>query len=55
MSENENEDTTCVLMVGNLNTGWTAIGPFDDFDSASEYDEENFGGGNWIMSLVEPK
>jgi hypothetical protein len=46
----------CVLVIGNLAEGFRFIGPFADFDEASEYSLQ-FGNGSWdwIATIESPE
>lgn len=44
-----------VIIRGNFSDGYTVVGPFDSFESASEYDYRHGGGGNWIASTEKPE
>lgn len=45
----------CIAMMGNLNDGFTPVGPFQDFDAAAEWSEQHLGGQGWIMEMVSPE
>lgn len=49
-------DEPCILVIGNLADGFRFIGPFADFDEASEY-SNRFGNGSqdWIATLESPE
>ena len=48
-----------VVVTGNLSEGFRVFGPFKDFESASEWEEDNPLGlawsQAWIMTLEQPK
>jgi hypothetical protein len=44
-----------LIAKGNLADGWEFIGPFDDFDEASEYADKHFPNDmTWIATLKNP-
>lgn len=47
----KNELQGYIVMAGNLNEGFCAYGPYEDFDEAAEASE---GAEVWIMSLGTP-
>jgi len=43
----------CILVIGNLNDGFTFVGPFDSFDDADEY-ARNVNSMTWVATLDQP-
>ena len=50
------KDEQHIVMVGNLEEGWNAYGPFDSFDDAVQWaDVENRDHAFWVMKLIRPE
>ncbi len=46
------KDERCVVLVGNLSDGFHVVGPFEDFDDATEWARDP---DTWIMTLESPE
>jgi len=44
----------CIILQGNINDGYEAIGPFNGFDAAADYAEALLPLSTWIMLIEEP-
>ena len=44
-----------VILAGNPIEGFEVIGPFIDWDTATEYAVNNIITDSWLMSLQEPR
>jgi hypothetical protein len=42
----------CIIVLGNVSEGFEFIGPFNDFDSASQYDHDHNEGYGWVATLL---
>ena len=48
----------CIIIFGNLSTGYEFVGPFNSFDEADDYASTyggEYGWGEWITTLLQPK
>ena len=43
-----------IICKGNPTEGYDFVGPFENFDEASEYDSRVHGGCNWVTTLTLP-
>jgi len=51
-------DKPHIVLIGNISDGYTAVGPFENFDDGADWadqDEEAVIKGSWIISLQPPK
>ena len=45
-----------IVMVGSLSDGWKPVGPFDDWEAACSWADENDNGNpSWVMTLQPPE
>lgn len=45
----------CVVMIGNMSDGFSAVGPFKSWDAACEWSDKHCGGLAWVMTLGSPE
>jgi len=45
-----------IVMIGNLSEGWIPVGPFDTWEDACAWADENIGQSDtWVMSVYSPE
>ena len=56
LGEDVEDDSLYVIMIGDMSNGYRPVGPFESFDIAHTWSQENIGVDEvtWILPLYRP-